>query len=88
MNSTKELVVAWIRTSLVPPTAGLILTWLANRGITSIEESWVFAVTTLVLSGVWYLLFRAIEIWSQNPRIRRIAGIFLGYPARPTYLEE
>lgn len=75
----KELGVSFIRTSIVPPLAGFIGAWLVKHNITQIEQEWVFALTTLVLSGVWYLLFRAIEIISERPKVMKWAGIFLGY---------
>jgi len=79
MGKYKELVVSWIRTSVVPPTAALILTWLAQRNI-QLPDTTVYWFVTLFLSGVWYVIFRGIEILSENPKVKKWAGIFLGYP--------
>lgn len=87
MNQTKALVVAWIRTSLVPPLAGFILAYLTDHGITNINSTWIFTVVTIVLSGVWYMTFHLVEILAANPKIKKLAGIFLGYPSIPKYKE-
>ena len=76
----KELVVSWIRTAVVPPIAALLLQWLLALGITSLNSNLVFNGVTLILTGIWYLIFRGLEIISSKPWVKKWAGIFLGYP--------
>lgn len=83
MSRLKEYIVALIRTSIVPPLAGYLLTRLPMFDRTSIEM-----VLVVVLSGVWYTVFHGIEVLSQNPTIKKWAGIFLGFPAQPKYIKE
>lgn len=83
MSRLKEYIIALIRTSIVPPLAGYLLTRLPMFDRTSIEM-----VLVVVLSGVWYTVFHGIEVLSQNPLIKKWAGIFLGFPAQPKYIKE
>lgn len=87
MNRTKALAVAFIRTSLVPPVAGFILTWAVAHGIT-INSTWVYTAATIMLSGIYYIGLHMVEIIASNPTIKKWAGIFLGYPTAPTYQEK
>lgn len=80
MKNIKELVVSLIRTSLVPPVAGFVLAWLTSHHVTAIHSEWVFTVVTVVLTGLWYVIFRAIELINTNPTVKKWAGVFLGYP--------
>ena len=81
MNSNiKELGVSFIRTSLVPPLAAIILQWLLAHKINFLNESVVFTGVTFVISGIWYVTFRSIEVISEKPAVKKWAGIFLGYP--------
>jgi len=82
MSNLKELVVSWIRTALVPPIAALVIQFFIQRGF-QFNEGLVINAVTFLLIGLWYLVFRAIELLARNPRIKRLAGIFLGYPRYP-----
>ena len=84
MNKVKDFGIALIRTSIVPPTVGLVLTWLAKNNVT-ISSTYVSSVLTVIFSGVWYIFFHGIEVLSKKPRVRYWAGIFLGFPKTPSY---
>ena len=84
MGNLKQIGIAFIRTSLVPPVGGFLATWLLSKGI-NISGTILYSVITLLLSGVWYVLFHAIEVLSKKPRVRKWAGIFLGYPVEVSY---
>jgi hypothetical protein len=84
MNKVKDFGIALIRTSIVPPTVGLVLTWLAKNNIT-ISSTYVSSVLTVTFSGVWYIIFHGIEVLSSKPKVRKWAGIFLGFPKTPQY---
>lgn len=83
MSKFKEYVIALIRTSIVPPLAGWLLTRLPMFDRTSIQ-----VVLIILLSGVWYMVFHAIEVLAKNPTVKKWAGIFLGFPAQPKYIKE
>lgn len=83
MTKLKEYVIALIRTSIVPPMAAYIITRFPVFEHTSVEM-----VLVVVLSGIWYSIFHGIEVLSQNPKIKKYAGIFLGFPAQPKYIKE
>lgn len=80
MSNLKELGVSFIRTSLVPPAAALVIQWLLAHQITALSSEVVFTGVTFLISGLWYVAFRGIEILSKNPTVKHWAGIFLGYP--------
>lgn len=75
----KELGISFIRTSLVPPVVGFALTWLTDHHVTAIHASWVWTIVTVAFSAVWYVVFRGIEIATQNHTVQKWAGILLGY---------
>jgi hypothetical protein len=77
--AVKELGISFIRTSLVPPIVGAIGTWLINNNITSIDRTWLVTVVTLVLSSLYYAVFRAVELLATSPKWSSLAGKFLGY---------
>lgn len=80
MSNLKELGISFIRTSLVPPAAALVIQWLLAREITALSQEVVFTGVTFLISGVWYIAFRGIELAASNPTVKKWAGIFLGYP--------
>lgn len=80
MSKLKEYVIALIRTSIVPPAVGYILTRFPMFNKSSIEM-----VLVVVLSGIWYSIFHGIEVLAKNPTIAKWAGIFLGFPKAPAY---
>jgi hypothetical protein len=84
MGNLKQLGIAFIRTSLVPPVGGFVATWLLNKGI-NISGNMLYAAIAIILSGIWYLLLHAIEVLAKNPKVKRWAGIFLGYPVEVSY---
>ena len=84
MSKLKEFGVSLVRTSVVPPLAGFILMKLAEWQIT-IDETTVSTIVFAVCSAIWYAAFRLIEIFSQNPKFIRWAGILLGAPKAPDY---
>lgn len=84
MGNSKTLGVSFIRTSLVPAVGGWLGAKLILAGI-SVPAPWLFAAISLLLSGVWYISFHAIEVLSTKPKVRKWAGIFLGYPVEVTY---
>jgi len=79
LSPVKEIVVSWIRTAVVPPAAALVIQWLLSLGFSSVNEAIVFNGLTFIITGIWYLAFRAIEILSQKEMVKKWAGIFLGY---------
>lgn len=84
MNSgVKEVVVSWIRTAVVPPLAAIIVQFLVTNGFDFANESIVINALTFVFVGVWYLVFRGLEVLSENPKVKYWAGVFLGYPRNP-----
>lgn len=83
MNKLKEYVVALIRTSIVPPIAGYLLTKLPMFSANSIQMA-----LFVILSGVWYTVFHGIEVLAKNPTVVKWAGIFLGFPKQPAYSVE
>lgn len=83
MNKFRDYVIALIRTSIVPPIAGYILTRLPMFDNTTIEMGLV-----VILSGIWYSVFHGIEVIAQNPTVVKWAGIFLGFPRQPAYSVE
>lgn len=83
----RNFIIAFIRTSLVPPMAGFILAWLVKHGI-SIQAAWVTSLLVIALSGIYYVIFHMVEVLSKNPRVQKWAGIFLGYPKQPTYTKD
>lgn len=83
----KEIGVSWIRTSLVPPAVGYIMTTLVDHKITSISAAWVTTALTLLFSGIYYLVLRAVEILASKPQIQRLAGIFLGYSRQDKWVK-
>jgi hypothetical protein len=88
ISKWKPLGIAFIRTSLVPPVGGFVLKWFLEKGVDLSEKSTtVNIVTFTVLSGIYYLLFHFIETVAKNPRVRKWAGIALGYPSRPKYIQ-
>ena len=87
MGRAKSIVVAFIRTSLVPPLAGYLLTWLVSHGI-KIETGLLYSLVTIILSGIWYLVFHMVEVLASNPKVKKWAGIFLGYSSTPNYEEK
>ena len=76
----KELGVSTIRTAIVPPIAARILQWLAAHQIGMLSQSAIFTGVTIFITGIWYLTFRGLELLSKNTKVKRLAGIFLGYP--------
>ncbi len=81
----KSLGIAFIRTSIVPPVGGFLVTFFLEKGI-NIDSSIIYTVVTFVMSALYYLVFHGIEVLSQNPKIKHLAGIALGYPAQPKYV--
>ena len=83
----KQIVIAFIRTSLVPPLAGFILAWLVKHGITA-NAVWLNNLLVIGLAGIYYIILHVVEVISKNPIIKKWAGIFLGYPSQPQYKEK
>lgn len=83
MNKFRDYVIALIRTSIVPPAVGFILTRipLFDRG--SVEM-----VLVVLLSGIWYSIWHGVEVVAKNPTVIKWAGIFLGFPKQPAYSVE
>ena len=84
MSKLRSYGIAIIRTSIVPPTVGLVLTWLAKNNVT-ISSTWASSALTVLFSGIWYIVFHGIEILARKPWVRKWAGIFLGFPSPPKY---
>ena len=84
MGNTKSIGVAFLRTSVVPPLAGFLATWLLSKGV-KIEATWVYSLCTIALSGIWYLTLHMVEVLTAKPKVQKWAGIFLGHPTMPVY---
>lgn len=82
LAKVKEWVVSMIRTIVGPYIGGIVLKWLIERGV-HIDGAKFNVVVTLVLTGLWYGVFRAIEVAAASQKVRKIAGIFLGYAKPP-----
>lgn len=80
----KEIIIAFIRTSVVPPIAGFILSLGVKHGI-EIKASWVNSLLVILLSGIYYIVLHVAEVLAKNPKVKKWAGIFLGYPKTPNY---
>lgn len=87
MTRAKEWGISVIRTAIVPPIAAIIIAWLVKLGI-KIDSVWVFTIITFVFNGIWYSSLRLVEILAKNPKVQYWAGIFLGHPAKPVYVQE
>ena len=86
LNKLKPLGIAFIRTSLVPPVGGFLIAKLLEWGIDVKPNSpTVFYLVTVILSGLYYLGFAGLEALAKNPKVRKLAGIFLGMPKPPRY---
>lgn len=75
-----EWVISIIRTTLVPLVGSWIVQVLLNWGIDFKPNQTFWSALTFVIMGLWYVVFRGIEILSENPTVKKWAGIFLGYP--------
>lgn len=87
MNKAKAFGIALIRSTIVPPVGGSVVAFLTARGF-NVNATWVIIALTTVLSGLWYIIFHAIEVLAKNPKVQKWAGIFLGYPSAPSYQEK
>lgn len=86
ISKLKDLGVAFIRTSLVPPVGGYVLLKLTEWGFDVNEKSdTVYYLTFMFFSGLYYLIVHGIETLSRNPKVRKWAGIFLGSRKTPDY---
>ncbi len=85
ISKLRDAGIAIIRTSIVPPVGGLVATFLLSKGI-QIEEKYVFTALTILFSGIYYVVLHLTETLSKSPTVRKWAGIFLGFPARPAYI--
>lgn len=80
MKAIKEIGISFVRTSIVPPAVGFTSAFLVEHNVTSIKSSWLTTVIAFVFSAIYYLLFRAVEVISQKPKVMKWVGIMLGYP--------
>lgn len=75
-----EWAISFIRTTIAPLVGAWIIKLLALWGWNFEPNTTFWSALTFILMGVWYLVFRGIEILAENPKIKRLAGIFLGWP--------
>jgi hypothetical protein len=76
-----DFVTSWIRTA-VPAAVGFAITWLAgalNVVVDGNTANGVIGFCVLVVTGVYYLLVRALE--ARVPAF----GVLLGVPKQPAY---
>jgi uncharacterized membrane protein YjgN (DUF898 family) len=76
-----DLVTSYVRTGAAL-LVGLLLTWLAASQqivIDKSSEAVLVALTTMLITFVWYVVVRALE--HKWPKL----GVLLGIPKRPTY---
>lgn len=80
----KDFGIALIRTSIVPPAVGFLATFFLSRGI-NVETGYITAGLTILFSGLWYIILHGVEVLAKKEKVRKWAGIFLGYPKTPNY---
>lgn len=76
-----------IARTVVPMVAGLILALAARIGL-DLDQAEVTAAVATVLSAAYYTGLRGLEEWAgrtQRPRLRRVAGVLLGWARPPQY---
>lgn len=88
MNKFKAIGIAFVRTSIVPPTAGFLATWMVSHYGVRIQTAWVYTGVSMFASGIYYLAFHLVESLAARPNVQKWAGIALGHPTQPTYLSK
>lgn len=82
-----NLFVSVMRT-VVPAVAGVVLGAAARVGL-DLDEADVTAYVTAGATAVYYVVFRALEVWAERMEwepLRSVAGVLLGW-ARPPHYE-
>jgi hypothetical protein len=75
-----EWVISTVRTVIAPFVGAWIISILLKWGIDFKPNATFWSALNFLIMGVWYVVFRGIEILAKNPKIQKWAGIFLGYP--------
>lgn len=76
----REWGVSVVRTTIAPPLAALLAVLLGRAiGIELPEDDpTLTGIVFTALSGVWYSVFRGIEVAARSPLVAKVAGVFLG----------